>query len=98
MCRTNQYFVSNKDKKATTQMNLKQLNLMLFKSTTQMNKSKSGYTRTTGIMQGSIKATEIETVRLNLINHVLALFHDKFACNTALRNHVFRWKSCKGSV
>ena len=37
-------------------------------------------------------------VRLNLINHVLALFHDKFACNTALRNLVFRWKSCKGSV
>ena len=37
-------------------------------------------------------------VRLNLINHVLALFHDKFACNTALRNPVFRWESCKGSV
>ena len=38
------------------------------------------------------------TVRLNLINHVLALFHDKFACNIALRNLVFRWESCKGSV
>ena len=37
-------------------------------------------------------------VRLNLINHVLALFHYKFACNTALRNLVFRWESCKGSV
>ena len=37
-------------------------------------------------------------MRLNLINHVLALFHDKFACNTALRNPVFRWESCKGSV
>ena len=37
-------------------------------------------------------------VRLNLINHVLALFRDKFACNTALRNLVFRWESCKGSV
>ena len=37
-------------------------------------------------------------VRLNLINHVLALFRDKFACNTALRNPVFRWESCKGSV
>ena len=37
-------------------------------------------------------------VRLNLINHVLALFHDKFACNIALRNLVFRWESCKGSV
>ena len=29
-------------------------------------------------------------VRLNFINHVLALFHDKFACNIALRNLVFR--------
>ena len=37
-------------------------------------------------------------VRLNLINHVLALFRDKFACNTALRNLVFRWESCKYSV
>ena len=37
-------------------------------------------------------------VRLNLINNVLALFRDKFACNTALRNLVFRWESCKGSV
>ena len=37
-------------------------------------------------------------VMLNLINHVLALFRDKFACNTALRNPVFRWESCKGSV
>ena len=37
-------------------------------------------------------------VRLNLINHVLALFHDKFVCNSALRNPVFRWESCKGSV
>ena len=38
------------------------------------------------------------SVRLNLINHVLALFREKFACNTALRNPVFRWESCKGSV
>ena len=37
-------------------------------------------------------------VRLNLINHVLALFHDKFACNITLSNLVFRWESCKGSV
>ena len=37
-------------------------------------------------------------VRLNLINHVLALFRDKFAYNTALRNPVFRWELCKGSV
>ena len=40
----------------------------------------------------------IELVRLNLINHVLALFRDKFACNTVLRNPVFRWEPCKGSV
>ena len=63
MCRTNQYFVINKDKNATTQMNLKHLNLMLLKSTTQMNKPKSGYTRTTGIIQGSIKAAEIENAQ-----------------------------------
>ena len=37
-------------------------------------------------------------VRLNLINHVLALFRDKFACNLVLRSPVFRWESCKGSV
>ena len=28
----------------------------------------------------------------------LALFCAKFACNSAFRNPVFRWKSCKGSV
>ena len=44
------------------------------------------------------KSGEYTSVRLNLINHVLALFHDKFACNIALRNLVFRWESCKGSV
>ena len=38
------------------------------------------------------------SVRLNLINHVLVLFRDKFACNTTLRNPVFRWESCKSSV
>ena len=38
------------------------------------------------------------SVRLNLINHVLALFRDKFAYNTALRNPVLRWESCKDSV
>ena len=38
------------------------------------------------------------SVRLNLINHVLTLFRDKFACNTAFRNPVFRWESCKGNV
>ena len=38
------------------------------------------------------------TVRLNLINHMLALFHAKFACNSACGNLVFRWESCKGCV
>ena len=31
-------------------------------------------------------------VRLNLFNYVLALFHTKFACNSAFRNPVFRWE------
>ena len=37
-------------------------------------------------------------VRLNLFNHVLALFRAKFACNLAIRYLVFRWELCKGSV
>ena len=37
-------------------------------------------------------------VRLNLFNHVLALFHAKFAYNLAIRYPVFRWELCKGSV
>ena len=37
-------------------------------------------------------------VRLNLFNHLLALFRAKFSCNSASRNPVFRWESCKGSV
>ena len=44
------------------------------------------------------KRFPIVIVRLNLINHVLALFCDKFTCNTVFRNLVFRWESCKGSV
>ena len=42
--------------------------------------------------------TEIVIVRLNLFNHVLALFCAKFACNLAIRYPVFRWELCKGSV
>ena len=37
-------------------------------------------------------------VRLNLFNHVLALFRAKFACNSTIRNSVFRWELCKGCV
>ena len=39
-----------------------------------------------------------EIVRLNLINHLVALFCAKFACNLAISNPVFRWESCKDSV
>ena len=35
---------------------------------------------------------------MNLFNHVLALFPVKFACNSVIRNFVFRWKLCKGCV
>ena len=37
-------------------------------------------------------------VRLNLLNHVLALFRAKFACNLAIRYPVFKWEFCKDSV
>ena len=39
-----------------------------------------------------------KTVRLNLFNHMLALFCVKFACDSLIRYLVFRWKSCKGCV
>ena len=39
-----------------------------------------------------------EIVRLNLINHLVALFRAKFASNLAISNLVFRWESYKGSV
>ena len=32
------------------------------------------------------------TIKLNLFNYVLILFRTKFACNSAFRNLVFRWK------
>ena len=37
-------------------------------------------------------------VRLILFNNVLALFRAKFACNSVIRNPVFRWELCKGCV
>ena len=37
-------------------------------------------------------------VRLNLINHFVGFISCQFACNSAFRNLVFRWDSCKGSV
>ena len=41
---------------------------------------------------------EVANVRLNLFNHVLALFRAKFACNSTIRNPIFRWESCRGSM
>ena len=49
-------------------------------------------------LHGVIKRFQLVFVRLNLFNHVLALFHAKFACNLAIRYLVFRWELCKGSV
>ena len=49
-----------------------------------------------GFCHGIAKGGEI--VRLNLFNHVLALFRAKFACNLAIRYLVFRWELCKGRV
>ena len=36
--------------------------------------------------------------KVEFINHVLALFCAKFACNLAIRYHVFRWELFKGCV
>ena len=62
MCRTNQYYVINNKKKFNHTDELKHLNLMLLKSSTWMNKPKRENTRTTGRMQGSVKAAEIENI------------------------------------
>ena len=40
----------------------------------------------------------INAIRLNLFNHVLALFRAKFTCISAIRYLVFRWELCKGCV
>ena len=37
-------------------------------------------------------------VRLNLFNHVLALFCAKFSCKLAIRYPIFRWELCRGSL
>ena len=47
------------------------------------------------------KETQLEIVtpvRLNLFNHVLALFRVKFDCNLAIRYSVFRWELYKVRV
>ena len=48
-----------------------------------INKFKKKKTRT---WLPTFEENMIETVRLNFINHVLALFRDKFACNIAVKN------------
>ena len=45
-----------------------------------------------------VHAFFIHTVRSNLINHFVSFILCQFACNSALRNPVFIWESCKGSV
>ena len=37
-------------------------------------------------------------VRFKLINHFVGFILCQFAYNSAFRNLVFRWESCKGSV
>ena len=46
----------------------------------------------------AIQDSMLNLVRLNLFNHVLALFRAKFFCNLVIRYPIFRWKLCKGSV
>ena len=48
--------------------------------------------------RASIVHSKKPLVRLNLINQVLALFHAKFACISAIKYPIFRWKLCKSSV
>ena len=45
-----------------------------------------------------VSFSRIKSVRLNLINHFVGFISCQFAYNSALRNLVFRWESCKGSV
>ena len=40
----------------------------------------------------------INFVRLNLINHFVSFIPCQLAYNSALRNPIFRWESCKSSV
>ena len=37
-------------------------------------------------------------VRLNLINHFIVFISCQFSCNSALRNPVIRWESCKDNM
>ena len=50
------------------------------------------------IIEKDLEVKILEIVRLNLFNHLLALFRAKFACNLAIRYPVFRWELCRGSV
>ena len=53
------------------------------------------------IPQSPIASTKMNwslPVRLNLINHFVGFISGQFACNSAFRNPIFRWESCKSSV
>ena len=50
------------------------------------------------VVERVVKFDTLGTVRLNLINHFVGFIPCQFACNLALRNPLFRWESCKGSV
>ena len=63
----------------------------------------ANYLNTHNIVGITIKAFfkvkgAIAPVKLNLINHFVDFIPCQFACNSAFRNSVFRWESCKGSV
>ena len=45
-----------------------------------------------------VRKSKKDSVRLNFFNHVLALFHAKFAYNSTIKNPIFRWELCKGCV
>ena len=50
------------------------------------------------ILDSNIFDCSIRFVKLSLFNHVLVLFHAKFACNSAIRYPVFRLELCKSYV
>ena len=57
--------------------------------------SKRSTETTVSFLFKTSQSKTVRHVRLNLFNHVLALFHTKFACNSAIWYPVFRWESCK---
>ena len=62
------------------------------------NNGKNTLHKSMNYLYSGDKAIMKDTARLNLFNHVLVLFHAKFACNSAIRYPVFRLELCKGYV